>query len=207
MTTAEISDDLAPAPAPDLSGGGAEPLSCAAIYEDNFDFVWRNARRLGVEESSCEDVVHEVFLVVQRRLGAFEGRSSVRTWLWGILERVAREHRRRHRMRVSREAAAALEASDRSDPGALEAMARKEATRIVDAILAGMDEEKRSMFVLVDLEEVSVVEAARGLGINLNTAHARLRAARSIFAEAVKRIHAQSSHDETASGFWWWRRR
>ena len=163
--------------------------------------MWRNARRLGVPESACEDVVHEVFLVVQRRLGEFEGRSSVRTWLYGILSRVVQEHRRKTHQRIVRESLAAAEQADPSE-GAAEELARKEATALVDQILGEMDEDKRSVFVLVDLEETSVPDAARGLGINLNTAYARLRAARFQFADAVKRIHARNAHTESRS---WWR--
>ena len=197
MTTAEISDLDAAVGAP------PEHLACAELYEEHFDFVWRNARRLGIAESSCEDVVQEVFIVALRKLEEFEGRSSVRTWLYGILSRVVHEHRRRDRQRLVKETEALAEAHS-ADPSALEDLARKEATQLVTAILAEMDEEKRTLFVLVDLEEESVPDAARGLGVNLNTAYARLRAARTFFAEAVKRIHAQRAHGE--SRFWWWRR-
>jgi len=177
------------------------PLSCAEIYEEHFDFVWRNARRLGVNESGCEDVVHEVFVVVQRRLGEFEGRSSVRTWLYGILVRVVQAHRREIQQRLAKESIAASDQRELSDDGAAEDLARKEATALVDGIVAEMDDEKRAVFVLVDLEETSVPDAARGLGVNLNTAYARLRAARLQFADAVKRIHARSAHTEAT--FWW----
>lgn len=196
MTTAELSD------LPATAGVPPHP-TCAEIYEAHFEFVWRNARRLGIAESNCEDVVQEVFLVALRKLAAFEGRSSIRTWLYAILCRVAAEHRRRDRQRSVKESAAASEATSTTDAGVLEALARKEATALVDGILAEMDEDKRTVFVLVDLEEVSVADAARGLGVNLNTVHARLRAARGAFAEAVKRIHAQRSHGEAASRFWW----
>ncbi|MGE3634951.1 MAG: RNA polymerase sigma factor, partial [Sandaracinaceae bacterium] len=64
------------------------------IYDACFDFVWRSARRMGVAEAHADDVVQEVFLVAHRRLADFEGRSSVRTWLFGILLRVVSDHRR-----------------------------------------------------------------------------------------------------------------
>ena len=194
MTTAEISD----LPAPTRT---TPEMSCAEIYEEHFDFVWRNARRMGIEESVCEDLVQEVFVVAIRRFSGFEGRSSVRTWLYGILIHVVQEHRRRNRQRLIKETEASEEhARSRTHDGAADEIARKEATRLVDQIMGEMDEDKRTVFVLVDLEEMSVAEAARGLEINLNTAHARLRAARAIFAAAVKRIHAKRENDE--SRFW-----
>jgi RNA polymerase sigma-70 factor (ECF subfamily) len=59
-----------------------------ALYREHFAFVWRNARRLGCTEEWVDDAVHEVFLVATRRLEEFEGRSSIRTWLFAIAFRV-----------------------------------------------------------------------------------------------------------------------
>ena len=64
------------------------------VYEEHFRFVWRSLRRLGVPESDVADAVQDVFLVVHRRLGDFEGRSKVSTWLYGISLRVARDRKR-----------------------------------------------------------------------------------------------------------------
>jgi RNA polymerase sigma factor (sigma-70 family) len=69
------------------------------VYEAHVDFVWRTARRLGVREQYLDDVVQEVFVVVQRRLNEFEGRSEVKTWLFGITRRVARAHFRQNARR------------------------------------------------------------------------------------------------------------
>jgi RNA polymerase sigma-70 factor (ECF subfamily) len=197
MTPIELSHLHAPAKS------SARP-SCAELYEEYFDFVWRNAARLGVPEGVREDLVHDVFVVVHRKLAEFEGRSSARTWLYGILTRVVLEHRRNHRLRFAKEAEAAADRELVTSERVTEDLARKEATDIVDAILQQMDEDKRTIFVLVELEELSVAEAARGLAINLNTAHARLRAARMHFAEVVQRLHAKSMHDQAP---WRWRRR
>jgi RNA polymerase sigma-70 factor (ECF subfamily) len=64
------------------------------IYNEYFDFVWRNARRLGVPASAADDVVQEVFIVVQRRLSEFDGRTQIRSWIFGILVRVVGNYRR-----------------------------------------------------------------------------------------------------------------
>src|SRR5689334_15233045 len=73
-----------------MSGG----LTFKEVYEEQFRFVWRSLRRLGVRESDVADAAQDVFLVVHRRLGEFEGRSKVSTWLYGICYRVARDRRR-----------------------------------------------------------------------------------------------------------------
>ena len=76
---------------------GAEVASrptFAELYETTFTFVWRSARRLGTPEPNLDDVVQEIFLVAFRRQDEFEGRSSLKTWLYGIVFNVVRAHRR-----------------------------------------------------------------------------------------------------------------
>src|SRR5262245_15446282 len=65
------------------------------LYEEHFDFVWRSVRRLGVPGASMDDAVQDVFLVVHNKRDEFEGRSTVKTWIFGIVVHVARAHRRR----------------------------------------------------------------------------------------------------------------
>ena len=165
---------------------GVEEI-CAA----HMDFVWRNLRRLGVAEASIDDAVQDVFLVVHRRLCEFEERSRMTTWLFAIVLRVAATHRRsaqRRRHRINEVAPAALEAvADREGEGPLELVARREARELLHRLLGQLDDDKRAMLVSVDLEQMSVPEAALALRLNLNTAYSRLRAARAAFNEAVAR--------------------
>src|ERR1700722_8443188 len=83
------------ASAPESPGAPAlaELPSLESLYDTYFAFVWRSVQRLGVPASQVDDVVQEVFLVVHRKLASFEGRSSLKTWLYGIALRVARAHR------------------------------------------------------------------------------------------------------------------
>jgi RNA polymerase sigma-70 factor (ECF subfamily) len=177
--------------------------NCATLYEEHFEFVRHNAGRLGVAESVRDDLVHEVFMVVHRRLADFEGRSSAQTWIYGILLRIVSDHHRQDRQRTAKESEAAAERCVVESERLTDDLFRKEATQIVDRILQTMDEEKRTIFVLHELKETDVPEAARVLGINLNTAYARLRAARLHFTEAVKRMNARSRHDQQRH--WWGR--
>ena len=71
------------------------PHDLAAIFREHAPYVWRVLRRMGVREADVEDVTQEVFVVVHRRLPEFEGRSAMRTWIYGICLRVASDHRRR----------------------------------------------------------------------------------------------------------------
>src|SRR3954469_2620362 len=70
-------------------------MTLREIYERHADFAWRCLRRHGVSDDDAPDAVQDVFLAVHRTLAGFEGRSSVRTWLFTICRSVARDRRAR----------------------------------------------------------------------------------------------------------------
>jgi RNA polymerase sigma-70 factor, ECF subfamily len=162
-----------------------------ALYQDHFDFVWRSARRLGVAERSLDDAVQDVFIVVHRRLGEFEGRSSVRSWIYGIARRVAHDHRRRARRKERGEALPEGGLADPRAPSPVEAAARAQAVALLYQLLDALDDDKREVFVLAELEQMTVPEIADSIGANVNTVYSRLRAARIAFDQAVARHHAR----------------
>ncbi len=158
------------------------------VYEAHFDFVWRSARRLGVPAASVDDAVQDVFVVVHRRGDTFEGRSSVRTWLFGIVAHVARAHRRRRVLDSAADPDALIDPAARSPQAQAEAA---EAMRTLYEVLDTLDDDRREVLVLVDLEEMTAPEAADALGLKLNTVYSRLRAARRDFDSEVARRAAR----------------
>jgi RNA polymerase sigma-70 factor (ECF subfamily) len=176
------------------------PPDFDAVYREHFRFVWRMAKRLGVAPAFLDDVVQEVFLVVHRRLPDFEGHSMVKTWLYGIVRRVGADHRRALRRKPTAGAAACAageriveaEEAERSPPAgtapdAEARVERAEQVRLLQRLLDGLDEDKREVFVLAELEEMTVAQIAEALGENANTISSRLRAARRDFEEALER--------------------
>jgi len=163
-----------------------ERARLSAIYREHFEFVWRSLRRLGAPEHALDDATQDVFLVAARRLDEFEGRSTVRTWLFGIAMRVVRTQRRtswRHQRKVEALAAASPD-SPRGDP-----MAQRDAQRLLLSLLDQLDDDKRAVYVLAELEGMTAVEIAEGLGANVNTIYTRLRAARQqLRAAAAKHL-------------------
>lgn len=159
------------------------------LYLEHYDFVWRSARRLGVPEESVDDTCQEVFVVVARRLEDFEGRSQFRTWLFSIVVRVARTKRRTDARRQRRHDAFAAEASDRAHVP----QERVDQQDLLIHFLAELDEDKRLVFVLMELEGMTAREVAEGFGVNANTVATRLRAARKeLRAIAVRHLeHTQ----------------
>ncbi len=160
-------------------------LSVAEVFRELSPFVWRALRRLGVAERDVEDVCQEVFMVVHRKIGDFEGRSSVRTWVYGISVRVASDYRKRSHVRREVVTDAVPEAASTDDPH--QDAARREARAKLDRILDALDEDKRAVFVLYEIEQVTMAEVAEAVGCPLQTAYSRLHAARKLVEEAVAR--------------------
>jgi RNA polymerase sigma-70 factor (ECF subfamily) len=173
----------------------AQPPGLPEIYAQHADFVFRNLRRLGVIESAIDDAVQDVFLVVHRRLGDFEARAQVTTWLFGIVLRVAQSYRRsamRRRARLSDTPASEIdEVPVATSESPIDLLERREATTLLHRLLDELDDDKRAMLVCIELEQMTVPEAAESLGLNLNTAYGRLRAARAAFNDAVARTQKQ----------------
>lgn len=178
--------------------GAVDAPSFEAVYDAHAEFVWRAARRLGVAPSALEDVFQEIFLVVHRRLGDFEARSSVRTWLYGITVHVVRRHRRTLQRKPSHltadgelEHAVGAAQGDAAIDGPHEAAAKREAVRVLHEILDQLDDDKREVFVLAELEQMPAHEIGDALALNPNTVQSRLRAARQAFEQALARHHAR----------------
>jgi len=160
-------------------------------------------RRLGVPARALDDAAQDVFLVVHRRWDSFDSRwSSVETWLFGILMRVARNHRRslRRRAWAIPSTGDVVEVVPSPAAGPAELVARREAVALLDRLLDSLDEDKRAIIVLVDVEQLSVPQAAESLEVNLNTAYWRLRTARTQLRKSLARFRASENRSETDKG-------
>jgi RNA polymerase sigma-70 factor, ECF subfamily len=174
----------------------AKVIDFPDVYEEHLDFVVRTVRRFGVEPAAVEDVAHDVFVVVHRRLPTFDDRrASLRSWLYGISRRVVLHHHRAAQRRDRRLALVAL--SQEPPPDAEDAMARRHAASLVEGFLAELDEGKREVFVLIDIEGLTAPEVAAALRTKLNTVYSRLRLARRRFEQLVEAQSDRSGHGET----------
>lgn len=180
---ADREPQLAPGPAP------LAPAGVTELYEAWVDFVWRSLRRLGVADASLDDAVQDVFLVAHRRLADFEGRSSPKTWLFGIALRVAKDHRRSARRRGGLDVLPV----DLPDGGAspFDALDHKRALSTLDEALGHLDDDRRAVLVMMEIEEMTAPEVAEVLAIKLNTVYSRLRLARRDLDAALTTIAAR----------------
>jgi RNA polymerase sigma factor (sigma-70 family) len=155
----------------------------AALFDAHCGFVCRVLRHHGVHEAALDDAVQDVFVTAYRRWASFEGRSSARSWLYGIARRIAFRYRRSADARARR----FVTAEDEPVEGVDEPFARAHAAQSLAALLHGLDADKRTVFVLAELEGMTAPEVAEALGIPLGTAYSRLRAAWQVLGQQAGR--------------------
>jgi RNA polymerase sigma-70 factor, ECF subfamily len=161
----------------------------AELVKGEFAFVWRVLRRLGLPEGDADDGAQQVFLVAARRLEEINP-GSERAFLFSTAYHVAAHARRTHERR--REVSdSELEESRDSIPSPEEMLDRRRARELLDEILESMPVELRVVFVLYEVEELTMAEIARLLELPAGTVASRLRRARDDFSARLQRIEAK----------------
>lgn len=149
------------------------------VYQREFDYVCRNLGRLGVPAADIQDAMHEVFLVLYRRWNEIDPARPIRPWLFGVARRVAAQARAKRR-----EVLVEIDPPSAADPLAAQ---RDLLWRALDTL----DEERRVVVILHDLEGHTGAEIAALLDVPTNTVHSRLRLARTELVAAVRRLEAR----------------
>ena len=177
------------------SGEALECLDFDRVYESMVQYVWAVVCRMGVPRSDAEDVVQEVFVTVYRRLGDFEGRAQLKTWVFSIAVHFAqhyfRTHARKPGNRATENDVHDHAITDNRESGPASKLERKEGFDALDRVLAQLNEKQRVVFVLAELEQMTLHDIAEVVGSNTNTVATRLRAARKAFEKALARFQNQ----------------
>ncbi len=160
-----------------------------AMVDGHFNFVWRYLRGLGVPEANVDDAAQQVFLVAAGKLDAIE-EGLERSFLVGTAHGVAANSRRASERRREVHGDPVLEVSPDHDPDPEEHAASREAVAILDDFLASLGEELRTVFILFELEGMTMLAIAATLGIPQGTVASRLRRAREEFHEMARRVRA-----------------
>lgn len=166
-----------------------QALSFDAVVAEHGPYVWRVLRRLGVRSADIEDVWQETFIVVHRKIGGFEGRSQLRTWLSAIAVRVASDYRSRayrRREQATDEVPDTGAAASQQDE-----LLDQERRALLDRLMAELKPEQREVVVLYEFAELPMQEVAEALGCPLQTAYSRLHAGRKALEQAARREAAR----------------
>jgi RNA polymerase sigma-70 factor, ECF subfamily len=173
----------AEAPLPPVATLAAPDLR--AIVQEHAAFLLRTVRRLGVAELDVEDVAQEVLVIVHRKLAQYDARCSMRGWIFGIASRVSADYRRSARVRRERVSDPMPETSVAADQE--DRLERSRARALLDRALDELDQDKRAVFVLYELEGLEMQEVAEMVGCPVQTAYSRLHAARDRIRERLER--------------------
>lgn len=161
------------------------------VYAATFRLVWRGARRLGVSNSSVDDVVQDVFLTVHRRLAQFAGRCSIENWVFGILLRVTRNYRRSRQRKGAAHAISSVvvdpdELVSADDP--MDTVCLREASRIFQNMLSKLSQPHAHVWAMAKIEGMTPLEIAAATGLSVFTVYSRLRYARIEFDRHLSRL-------------------
>ncbi len=169
----------------------ADEARLRVLMDTHFDFVWRSLRRLGLLGADADDGTQEVFLVASRKLKAI-ALGHERNFLFATAVRVA-STRRRSVQRRREEPLAPSHEQQPSEVGPERLVELSRARQDLQLILDGLELQQRAVFILFELEELTVPEIASALGVPVGTVSSRLRAAREHFQGVVRRLHARDA--------------
>jgi RNA polymerase sigma-70 factor, ECF subfamily len=161
------------------------------VYQRYFDFVWSSVKHLGIGTESIDDVVQEVFIVIHAKLHTVQQPESLRSWIYGVTRRTVSGHRRSRKVQGVSSSSDRLEDAPALAGTPLDAAEQNAQLAVLSSLLAEIDEPKREVFFLAELEEMTVPEIAEALEIPINTAYSRLRAARQAFEAGLARRAAR----------------
>ncbi len=183
-------------PAGVLEVTGARTTSAAAlrvrqVVTEQYDFVWRSLRRLGIPEEAADDAAQQVFCIFARRVAEVAAEKE-KTFLFGVVIRVAQNARRSRARRPEVADDDALASMPSEQAGPEELLEERRARALLDEMLDEMPIDLRAVFVLYELEELTMGEIATVLDMPSGTVASRLRRAREVFESLSAGIRERS---------------
>lgn len=168
------------------------------LVEGHYDFVWRTLRYMGVPDATAEDAAQEVMCVLARRLDQVAHGAEM-SFLFSTAIRVASESRRSARRRPTA-SDHDVDAISAQAPSADDLVDQRRALALLRHVLDAIPVDLRIVFVLCELEELTIPEVAALVGIPTGTAASRLRRAREHFQGLVRRLRASGGRGFKSGG-------
>ena len=190
-----------------LSGGRAgladqkmsiDSARLTRVAQEHLDFVWRCLRRFGVPAADADDAAQQVFLVAADKLSDVPVERE-RAFLFATAARIAANARRSIRRRQTAYDSLS-QAPEEPSVSQDELSDQLRARALLDQVMADMPEDLREVFVLFEIEEISIQDIATTLEIPIGTVGSRLRRARQAFQQAVTRHRARIGFRQGAVG-------
>jgi RNA polymerase sigma-70 factor, ECF subfamily len=174
--------------ASDVVRTASSPTSFAEAYRDHAAQVARWAARLGALDSDLEDVVQEVFLVVDRKWRRLDREGNFTSWLFQITRKVVANQRRRLRWRRLWSGGDQLASVPWEGPAPDVELQRRATIALFQRALDRLPEKQRAVFVLYELDGMSTPAIAELMQRKLSTVKVQLARAREHFIAGYERL-------------------
>jgi RNA polymerase sigma-70 factor (ECF subfamily) len=138
--------------------------------------------------AEAEELAQEVFLRVHRAVGEFRGESKLSTWLYAIASRLCLNRLASGERRIARHGEATLARLASSENSPVEEVEKSELETALHRAITELNDERRIVVVLRDLEGLSYEEIAAALDLELGTVRSRLHRARTDLREKLERF-------------------
>jgi RNA polymerase sigma-70 factor (ECF subfamily) len=169
--------------------------------------IYRLGLKMLGNPQDAEDVLQNTFMNALLHLSSFEGRSSVATWLYRIAANEALMLIRKHRPEVSLEQGSQQEEAESledvkpslvADWSGLpeDELLSSEGKKLLDAAIYDMTEPLRIVFVMRDLEGLSIKETADALNLTETNVKTRLVRARMYLRERLSKYYVERLSEE-----------
>ena len=168
-----------------LKAGDREAF--ARLVDETSGHIYRVALQIMGDEQDAEDVLQETYIKAFRSLPDFEGRSSLTTWLYRIaVNEALMMVRKRRPQTVSIEENSTFDAEAESESMQIVdfcclpegELLSSESRRFLDQAIQNLPDTLRVVFVMRDIEGLSIEETAEALGLSESNVKTRLLRAR-----------------------------
>jgi len=160
------------------------------MVDDHFAFIWRSLRGLGVPAHAADDAAQRVFWLAHQKLDSIEV-GCEKSFLFSLARGTAANQRRSSARSREVSDSAALDESLDESPSPEELSSMKQARQLLDKALDELPIELRTVFVLFELEGLTMAEIADVAAIAPGTVASRLRRARVEFHGIASRLQAR----------------
>jgi RNA polymerase sigma-70 factor (ECF subfamily) len=157
------------------------------LYQSELAAVRNLLYRVGAPQAHVDDLAHDVFITAYQRFDSYDRTRAIRPWLFGIA--VRRYWSFKQRAALHREIHEETSWAAAAEPSPQELVAGQEDRQLLMQALEVLDFEKRTVFVMHEIEDCTVPQIADVLGVPLNTVYSRLRRARQLVEGAVRKLY------------------
>lgn len=162
------------------------------LLRDHQPMIWAVCRRIMGDDHAAADAAQEAMISIVKNLARFDGRSSLRTWIYRVATNAALDEVRRRGRRPETLSDDEILGRVASFTGGVEAV---EDRMVVDAVLAQLPPEFRAAVVLREVADLDYAQIAEVLNVPPGTVRSRIARGRRLLAASLGALHGNPGPD------------